>query len=195
MAVAMMQSDLAGDAQRATLPAQVSALARWVGDGRKLTQTGRLTMADARELVSLLDTGDEIDPVIGSRTFRTRSSEDLRQLNIVLAWAKAASLVRIQHGRLQVVKKNAALADRPLDLWVALFEALDRIGAAICPSGWYASVFGEMFPQGVAVLFTELSHGGGSVSFDEVCERVWQELSPFFRLDGATQLQLDFLRN
>jgi hypothetical protein len=190
----MAPSDLAVEALKATLVARVTALTRWVGAGRKLTQTGRLTMADARELVSLLDTGDVIDPVHGARTFRTRSSEDLRELNIVLAWAKAAGLVRIQHGRLLSVKKNAALLDRPLDLWVALFEAFDRVGVAICPSGWYASLLGAAFPDGVAVLFTGLAYGGGSIGLAEACEQVWRTLSPRFRLDDVTESQLDNLR-
>ena len=51
------------------MAARVTTLTRWVGTGRKLTQTGRLTMADARDMVSLLDTGDGIDPVIGGKTF------------------------------------------------------------------------------------------------------------------------------
>jgi hypothetical protein len=190
----MTPNDLAADALKATPAAQVTALTRWVGTGRKLTQTGRLTMADARQLVSLLETGDEIDPVIGDKTFRTRSSEDLRELNIVLAWAKAASLVRTQHGRLLPVKKNAALLDRPLDLWVALFEAFDRVGEAICPSGWYASLLGAAFPDGVAALFTGLAHGGGSINLAEACEQVWRTLSPRFRLDDATEVQLGHLR-
>jgi hypothetical protein len=72
---------------------QVVGLTRWIGPGRKLTQTGQLTMADARHLVGLLETGDEIDPVIGTRMFRTRSSADLPRLAFVVAWAKAAGLV------------------------------------------------------------------------------------------------------
>src|SRR5262245_1532468 len=66
----------------------------WVGAGRKLTQTGRITLADARELVGLLGTGDELDPRIGEQVFRTKSSEELRGLAIVVAWAKASGLVR-----------------------------------------------------------------------------------------------------
>lgn len=77
-------------AAAASAPAlrQVVALTRWIGPGRKLTQTGQLTMADARHLVGLLETGDQIDPVIGTRMFRTRSSAELPRLAIVLAWAK-----------------------------------------------------------------------------------------------------------
>jgi hypothetical protein len=43
---------------------------RWAGAGRRLTQTGQLTMADVRHL----DIGDEIDPVIDERVYCTRSA-------------------------------------------------------------------------------------------------------------------------
>jgi hypothetical protein len=56
---------------------QVREFTEWVGAGRKLTQKGRITLTDARELVGLLGTTDEIDPMIGDRVFRTRSSEEL----------------------------------------------------------------------------------------------------------------------
>src|SRR3954462_2218605 len=105
----MSEEDLAAAAASAPALRQVVDLTGWVGEGRKLTQTGQLTMADARHLVGLLDTGDEIDPVIGERVFRTRSSADLPVLAIVMAWAKAAGLVRVVHGRLVPVKKNQRL--------------------------------------------------------------------------------------
>jgi len=38
--------------------------------GRKLTQAGRIGLADARHLVELLGTGDTIDPEIGGRVHR-----------------------------------------------------------------------------------------------------------------------------
>src|SRR3954454_18297317 len=102
----MSEHDLATAAASAPALRQVTAFTRWVGSGRKLTQTGQLTMADARHLVALLETGDEIDPVIGKRMFRTRSSADLPGLAIVLAWAKAAGLLRVARGQLVPVKKN-----------------------------------------------------------------------------------------
>lgn len=46
---------------------RVIGLTRWAGAGRKLTQVGRLTLTDARELVELLDTGDVIDSKAGGR--------------------------------------------------------------------------------------------------------------------------------
>jgi hypothetical protein len=61
-----------------------------VGTGRKLTQTGRITLADARELVRLLGTGDVIDPKIGDRVFRTTSSEELPGITTVVSGPRRA---------------------------------------------------------------------------------------------------------
>lgn len=173
---------------------QVAALTRWVGAGRKLTQTGQPTMADARHLVALLETGDEIDPVIGDRVLRTRSSADLRGLAVVVAWAKAAGLLRVVRGRLVPVKKNQGLLDQPTALWAAMFAAFDQLGAVICPSGWFASLLGEDFADGMAVLFAGIAEGGGAVDVDEVQERVWSTLAARYYLDDATDEQLNRLR-
>ncbi|MER8091170.1 hypothetical protein ACFVZR_32545 [Streptomyces sp. NPDC058316] len=58
-----------------------------------------MTLADARALVEVLDTGDRMDPVIGDRTFKTKSSEEL-----LVEWGKAARLLRTSGGRLLPVK-------------------------------------------------------------------------------------------
>ena len=184
------------DAASAGALTRVVALTRWVGTGRaSLTQTGRLTMADARELVSLLGTGDEVDPVIGDRVFRTRSSEDLRGLATVLAWAKAAGLIRVVRGRLVAVKKNARLLDRPTELWVAMFEAFGQLGEAICPSGWYASPLGQDFADGIAALFAAIAEGGGAIGGEDANEQVWSALVARYRMDDATDDQLRHWRN
>jgi hypothetical protein len=57
--------------------ARVIGLTRWAGAGRKLTQAGRLTLTDARELVELLDTGDAIDPSVAGVMCRAKSSAEL----------------------------------------------------------------------------------------------------------------------
>jgi hypothetical protein len=64
-------------AEKAELTGQIRSLLAWVGPGRKLTQTGRIGLADARHLVELLGTGDTLDREIGDRVYRTRSSENL----------------------------------------------------------------------------------------------------------------------
>jgi hypothetical protein len=81
-------NDLEAAAERAELTGQIRSFMTWLGQGRKLTQTGRIGLADARHLVELLDTGDTIDPEIGDRIFKTRSSEQLPRLIRVEAWIK-----------------------------------------------------------------------------------------------------------
>jgi len=169
-------------------------LTRWVGAGRKLTQTGQLTIADARHLVGLLDTGDEIDPVIGERVFRTRSSADLPGLALVLGWAKATGLVRAVRGRLVPVKKYQRLLEEPMALWSAMFAAFDQLGPVICPSGWRSSLLGEDFAGGIAALFASIADGGGTVTADSVHERVWSALTARYYLDDAAEEQIGHLR-
>ena len=108
-------NDFEAAADKAKLTGQIRSFMTWLGEGRKLTQTGRIGLADARHLVELLDTGDRIDPEIGDRIFKTRSSEQLPYLTRVEAWMKAARLIRVTSTRLVPVKKNAGLINRPLD--------------------------------------------------------------------------------
>ena len=115
-------------AEKAPLTGRIRSFLAWVGPGRKLTATGRIGLADARDLVELLGTGDTIDPEIGGRVFKTKSSEELAHLSRIVAWAKAARLVRVTGTRLVPVKKNAAPAERPLDLVLAPLEAYPRLG-------------------------------------------------------------------
>jgi hypothetical protein len=190
----MSEENLAAAAASAPALRQVVDLTRWIGPGRKLTQTGQLTMADARHLVGLLKTGDEIDPVIGTRMFRTRSSADLPQLAFVVAWAKAAGLLRVVQGRLVPVKKNQRLLERPADLWTAMFTAFGQLGPALCPPGWFDSLLGEDFSDGIAVLFASIAEGDGATRIEEAQERVWSALSTRYYLDEATTEQLGHLR-
>jgi hypothetical protein len=51
-------NDLEVAAGQAVLTGQIHSFTTWVGAGRKLTQTGKIGLADARYLVELLGTGD-----------------------------------------------------------------------------------------------------------------------------------------
>ncbi|HVA19701.1 MAG TPA: hypothetical protein VMU55_05975, partial [Solirubrobacteraceae bacterium] len=120
-----MDGELVLAAGRPRLVEQVRSLLGWVGEGRALTQTGRVRLADVRELVVLLGTGDMPGPQAAST--RIKSSAELPELTAVVEWAKACRLVRVSGGRLVPVKKNMALLDRPLELWAAMLEAFPRL--------------------------------------------------------------------
>jgi hypothetical protein len=61
-------------AQKAKLTGQVRSFLDWLGEGRKLTQTGRIRMADARYLVEFHGTGEEVRRP-GGQTARPNASD------------------------------------------------------------------------------------------------------------------------
>ena len=130
-------------ASRAAAPilAMFASFAGFVGAGRKLTQTGNLTLADARALVDLLGTGDAMDERIGDRTFKTRSSAELPRLRQVFAWARKAGVVRVAHGRVIATKAGLAMAGDPAGFFDRAVDALLAIGPLASqrdPSWWLA---------------------------------------------------------
>ncbi len=189
-----MTSSAPGEVTAATaesgLVGQVVDFVRWVGDGRKLTQKGAVTLADARVLVDRLGTGDEIDPAVGERVFKTKSSVELLGLALIVKWAKAARLVRVVRGRLVPVKKAAALLDRPAELWMALFEVFERLGPAFLPSGWGESFLRSEFADGADALLSALYGRDGAVDLDELCDLAWHTVTAPYVLDHATDMQL-----
>ncbi|MGH3159402.1 MAG: plasmid pRiA4b ORF-3 family protein [Streptosporangiaceae bacterium] len=150
-------NDREASAWQPPLTGQMRSLVAWVGTGRRLTQTGKITLADARHLVELLGTGDSIDPMIGDRVFKTTSSAELGYLTRVVEWAKAARLIRVTGNRLVPVKKNAALLDRPDDLVVALLEAYPKLGKSLFPRGHFRqSPVGDEFADISEALLSSL---------------------------------------
>ncbi|MEV6908631.1 plasmid pRiA4b ORF-3 family protein [Amycolatopsis sp. NPDC051071] len=181
-------------AAKSELVEQVRAFTGWVGAGRKLTQTGRITLTDAKTLVPLLGTGDVIDPVIGDRVFRTRSSEVLLDLALVVECAKVARLVRKTGQRLVPVKKNQALLDDPEALWLALFTGLDKLGEAFLPTGFGESLLRPEFADGSRAALTSLYKADGAVGISSLCMIVWNVVSAPYVLDDVTELQRETLR-
>jgi hypothetical protein len=162
----------------------------WVGAGRKLTQTGRIMLADARELVGLLGTEDTIDPKIGDRVFRTKSSEELRGITTVAEWAKASGMVRVTGGRLVQVKKHAGLLERPLELWTRMFEAFPQLGEALCISGWGESLLRDDFEEGVGAVLAAMARRAGAIAPAEACAIAWETVAAGYVLDDLADQQL-----
>ena len=171
---------------------QVRALTEWVGAGRKLTETGRITLADARELVGLLGTADEIDPKIGDRVFRTKSSEELPGITLVAEWAKASSLVRVTGGRLVQLKRHAGLLKHPLELWARMFEVLPRLGQALCVPGLGESLLRDDFEEAVGAVLAAMARGAMTPA--EACALAWETVAGGYVLDDLPDQQLAVLR-
>jgi hypothetical protein len=171
---------------------QVRAFAGWVGAGRKLTQTGRITLGDARELVGLLGTADEIDPKIGDRVFRTRSSEELPGITLIAEWAMASGLVRVTGGRLVQLKRQAGVLKNPLELWARMFEAFPRLGKALCVPGWGESLLRDDFEEAVGAVLAAMTRS--AITPAEACALAWETVAGGYVLDDLTDQQLAVLR-
>src|SRR6266705_2003450 len=191
----IVMNDLEAAAEHAVLTGQVRSLVAWVGSGRKLTQTGRIGLADARHLVEVLGTGDTIDPKIGDRVFKSKSSEELAHLTRIVEWAKAARLVRVSGTRLVPVKKNATLPGRPLDLVMATLEAYPKLGRSLFPRGAYRqSLVGDQFRDVSAALVTTMLAPAGPCPLSLLRASASDMIAGRYVLDGLSEQQLNFLR-
>lgn len=171
---------------------QLRAFAAWVGSGRALTQTGRVKLADARELVPLLETGDELDPMDGR--FKTTSSADLPGLSLIVAWATACGLVRVVRGRLVGVKKNARLLKHPAELWERMFETFGQIGEALCRDGWGQSLMRLEFAEVTGAVLRQAHRRGGSIALADAGALAWEIAASHYHLEHCTEMQLSTAR-
>jgi len=130
------EPELADAAAHSALVIKLRKFLEWVGDGRMLTGTGALKLADARELVSLLDTGDDFERNLGGEVQVVRSSADLPNLAVLFELAKRTRIVRVVKGKLVRVAKAASLVKNALGLWTAAFDAIPEPGLLVKDSGW-----------------------------------------------------------
>jgi len=187
-------NDLEVAAEKARLTGQIRSFMVWLGEGRRLTQTGRIGLADARHLVEVLGTGDHIDPEIGGRVFKTTSSEQLPYLTRIVEWTKAARLVRVTGTRLVPVKKNAALTSRPLDLVLALLDAYPRLGKPLFPRNtWRQSLVGDEFAVIGPELLTTLLVNQGPCPMGDLEQVAFEAITVRYWLDQLTPQQMETL--
>jgi hypothetical protein len=90
---------------------RVRGLCDYVGPRLAVTNRGNLKLADGRVLVERLHTGDEMDPVIGERVFRTRSTADLPVLDLVYELALSAGFLELDVTRLRPRPADLALLE------------------------------------------------------------------------------------
>lgn len=175
---------------------QVRELMAWLGDGRKLTQTDRVTLTDARHLVELLGTGDQVDPVVYGKVNKTKSSAELGELTDLVAWTRAAGLARVVKHRLVPVKKHAKTLADTESLRRALFRGLASNNFAVAPEyTWHSQTLMEIdyglgFDTVVGILYIH----PGVLSIAKIAEAVWDTLSPRWMLTDRSPAQLETLR-
>ncbi|MEV6589909.1 hypothetical protein [Streptomyces acidicola] len=172
-------------AEALTIVGQLRGLAEWAGRvGRAVTAAGRLRMADARELVDVLGTGDKAEGV--------RSSADLPRLGLLVEWAKKARLVRVVKGRLcAVARARPALAD-PLQLWLRAFDACFDLRHALigAPSGWHVeSMLFDAYEDVLEDVLNTLYSLPYPMPWPRLRDSVHLAYRARFQLDGGSDIQ------
>lgn len=179
-------SELKAAAERSSLVIKLRKFVEWVGDGRVLTGTGALKLADARELVSLLDTGDAFERDLGGEVQTVRSSADLPNLAILFELAKRARLVRVVKGKLVRVAKAAPLVKDALALWTAAFDAVPEPGLLVKDSGWapgYALLLDENLDIVLPDVLNTIYGMPEPVPVVRLAETVWLACTEGYYLD------------
>lgn len=181
------ERELAAVAECTPIVVRLRALVDWVGDGRAVTATGNIRLGDARELVTLLDTGDILDPRVGERVYRTKSSTELPGLTRLVELAKEVRLVRVVKNRLVRVAKAAPLLRISLALWTAVFDALPALNLLMRPRSWVAehtrmldSILDDVLPDVLNTVYGLPA----PIPVIRLAESVWAACVEAFNLDA-----------
>jgi hypothetical protein len=141
-------------------------------------------MADARELVDLLGTGDKTEGV--------RSSADLPRLGLLVEWAKKARLVRVAKGRVYAVAKARPVLADPLRLWSRAFDACFELGQAMigARSGWHVeSMLSHIYEDVLEDVLNTLYSLPFPMPWPRLRDSVHVAYRARFQLDGASDIQ------
>jgi hypothetical protein len=166
--------------------ARLQAFTEWVGaDGRALTSAGNLRLADARELIGLLGTGEE--------ELKARSAADLPQVDLIVAWAKKARLVRVSKTRLLQVAKARPLLSEPEALWQRAFEVFFDLRDAVCRPIWgrgddtsmLHDLYGEVVPDVLNTIYSLTD----PIPVARLRESVWMSCGQRYRVTAGSALQ------
>jgi hypothetical protein len=182
--------ELATAAEHSKVVTQFRALTEWLGPlGRELTAAKNIRPADARDLISLLGTGDD--------GLKFHSAAELPGLSLVIAWAQQARVIRRQGTRLLPVAKARPLLADAEALWQRAFEAAFAIGEAVCRSTWadeppspVQQTYDLVVPDILATVYSMEE----PVPVPRLAESVWQGVEAKFDLDQVSSFILESLR-
>ncbi|MFE4672309.1 hypothetical protein [Streptomyces sp. NPDC056723] len=129
------EEELRRTAAGSGLLGQLDEVARWLGtEGRPVTKTGRLKVADALALARHLGTdrgrGEAAGPLIhlaGDTWENIRRADQLPMLRLLVDWARQARLIRVYRGRLVAVAGARAVREDPLALAVRALAAFPEL--------------------------------------------------------------------
>jgi hypothetical protein len=146
-------------------------LVEWIGEGRKLTPSGNLTVADGKQLAGLLGL---VDPD-QLPDLRVRSSQEIPGLGLALAWAKEIRLLRVHTGRLVAVKQQRHLLGDPLELLGRAVDALPSLDLGLPLASMVEAAFPGGRAEALVDLLSLLYAPEEPVSLADLATHIWQE--------------------
>jgi hypothetical protein len=174
---------------------RVSGLLDFIGEGKKVTQKGNLTLADGKALAVLLETND-LEPWHGNRQLNLRSSTELVEVDWVYALAVAAGLLDRK-----VTKVSCRVTSREIEVTplptverllrvvlndfgpTAHYYPVDHYGFA-----WYANDLDES----LGLLLEELYRERDPHDIEDLTDAFWFHLEQSYQLDGLDESRRSF---
>jgi hypothetical protein len=150
---------------------RLQALIEWLGEGRKLTAAGHLTLADGKELARELGL---VDPD-RLADLRVRSAQDIAGLELLVSWAKTLRLARVHKGQLVQVKQHRRLLDEPLELFYQATAVLPLLDRALPLSDMIDSSFPAGLAEALLDLISLLYAPEAPVTAGELAGHFWEE--------------------
>jgi len=187
------REELEAAARGALWPERVRRLVEFVGDGRPVTDTGKLKLVDGELLIAILETDDHFNPKIGDRVYKTKSTVELQDVHLTFLIALESNTLVLRGKKVVPGPNTVELAD-PLEslygLWLTLIKAIGptrvRYRDDTYGFGWFADELDEMLP----VLLLEL-YRHGEMPIDEAAAGMWRHMSDTFVLDDLSDHRLE----
>ena len=188
------EEELRAAAGSAPLVARLGRFVAWLGEGRRLTQAGNLTVADGKELLGVLGIADVTDARVQERLARVRSAADLAEIGLVTSLATRAGLARVRRGRLVSTRRGRSLAGQPLEVWERVLEALADLGPlGVDWAGAWRPFWVEFLDSGTRDLLVALYQADEPVPLEDLAASAWEEVERVFDL-GEDPRQLELWR-
>jgi hypothetical protein len=187
------QVALAAEAEQSALLERLRRFTTWAGEGRTLTATGNLQRAAGPELIALLGTDDRFDERIGDRVFKTKSTVELREVDLTFQLARRAGFVKVRKGVVSATRRGAQLGRDPIGDWHAALDGLLALGVLshrYAHSTWFVPYWKELVDEQVPALLPHLLTAPAPVAVTALHDRLWRLVERSFVLDDLTAEQL-----
>ncbi len=168
--------ELTRQANLAPALARFQELLAFVGDGRRATQAGKLTPADAIALASALGAP-------APAGVRVRSMEDLPAVAHVFHWAVAAELLIVRGVRIDPGFWAEDLQRDPLSAWFKVATTLLEHGLLDGFRRGWRKQYVELLDAGVPFLLGAILHAGGDAPVVAIEDLVWERVAAAYGYD------------